>query len=442
MEGRKIAAIIVGVLLMGVIGLCGLTAYGSYLWLQAHDGQVRFFELATEWTETSETRHYDLTAPLDLEIETDSGDITLIAEDRADVEVEIVKKAWGETVAEAEAAAAALRVEEQQAGNRLSLRYIQSEAITVAGTRGGPDQVSFTVHAPAEMAARLTSRQGKVQSTGVSGPLEIASTFGSAVLRSHTGAADIHCNYGILDIQGLDAGLEEVSITASFGDVQLSDLAGADFEIEAVNGRLSIQNLAASGEVFISNQFGDLDITDVQAGTLIVQDQNGKISIERGMVDGELNVSNQFGDITVIQVQAARYDLKTNNGDLSVDGAAGTLDLQNAFGDILVTQAEEAILTLDTENGNVNFSGELNESAEHTIQNSFGNITLAFPAGSAFDIHLKTEFGQIHSELPLTMSGDLSETDWQGAMNGGGHLLSATTNNGNISLLAIAIEDD
>jgi DUF4097 and DUF4098 domain-containing protein YvlB len=421
-----------------VIGLCGLTAYGSYLWLQAHDGQVRFFNFATEWAETSETHNYALTGPLDLEIETGSGDITLIAEDRTDVEVEIVKKAWGETPAEAESDAAALRVEVQQDGSRLSLRYFQPEAFTVGGTRGGPDQVSFTVHAPIEMAARLMASQGEVQVTGMSGPLEITSTFGGVVLRNHNGAVDVRCELGNLDVQGLAAGPGEVSLVASFGDVLLSDLAGADFKIEAMKARLSIQGLTASGEVFVSNQFGDIEIADIGAASLMVEDQNGRVSVERGRLDGDLEVSNQFGEISVVQVGAAGYDLKTNNGDLTVAGASGRLDLQNAFGDILITEAEEAILALETQNGNIDFSGGLDGSASHTVQNSFGNITLAFPASSAFDVHLRTEFGRIQSDLPLTMSGELSETDWQGAVNGGGPLLSATTNNGNISLLAIA----
>jgi DUF4097 and DUF4098 domain-containing protein YvlB len=438
MRGRQIAGIVVSVLLLVVIGLCGLTAYGSYLWLQAHDGQVRFFEFATEWAEVSETRRYEITAPLDLEIETEFGYITLIGEDRADIEVEITKKAWGETVAEAEAAAAALRIEEQQAEDRLTLRYTLPQTFTVAGARREPDGASFTVRAPTEIAARLTASRGEVQSTGISGPIEITSLFGGVVLRDHTGPVDLDCNYGNLSVQGLEAGLEEVSITSSFGDVQMEDLSGSDFRIAAMNGRLSIQNLFASGSVSVSNQFGDLELTDIRAASMTAEDQNGKISIERGMVDGDLEVNNQFGDIAITQVEAARYDLKTNNGDLTIAEATGMLDLQNAFGDILITQAKEAILELETENGNINFSGELSENASHTIQNRFGNISLALPERSAFDVHLKTEFGQIHSELPLTTSGDLSETDWQGAMNGGGPLLSATTNNGNISLLATA----
>jgi DUF4097 and DUF4098 domain-containing protein YvlB len=253
---------------------------------------------------------------------------------------------------------------------------------------------------------------------------------------------DIQCNYGNLDVQALDAGTGEVSLASSFGEVQLVDLAGADFRIEAMNGRLAIQNLAAAGDVTITNQFGDLEITDFQAASLTARDQNGKISIERGALGGSLEASNQFGDITIAQVAASHYDLQTNNGDLNVAGANGGLNLQNAFGDILITQAEGAILELTTNNGNVNFTGSLDESAAHTIQNSFGNITLSIPSSSAFDIHLKTEFGQIRSELPLTMSGELSETDWQGDLNGGGPLLSATTNNGNISLLVTEIEEN
>jgi DUF4097 and DUF4098 domain-containing protein YvlB len=441
MKGRRVAIIIVGILFLGVLGLCGLTVYGSYRWLQANNVNLRLLDFANVSAEVSETRQYQLPEPLSLAIETESGDISLIAEDREGVEVEIVKKAWGATESEALAAAEALHIEEQQQGGRLSLRFVQPNTVDLMSARGGSDEVSFTVRAPARLAAKLVANQGEVQASGAVGRLEIENTFGGVGVHGHTGPLLVQCDYGNLEVQDLEAGDEDVTLAASFGNLSLQNLAGAGFEIDAANGRVSIQGLAASEAVAVSGAFGDIEIQDIRAALLTVTDQNGKISISRGELEGNLEVTGGFADVTVEQLAAARYMLKNNNGDLNLDGSSGALQLENSFGDILISNATGAVLDLQTENGNIEFSGALDQGAAHTIENSFGNITLAFPADSAFDIQLKTEFGQIRSEFPLTMSGELRETEWQGTLNGGGPLLSATTNNGNITLSPAPVEN-
>jgi DUF4097 and DUF4098 domain-containing protein YvlB len=434
MRGRRIGIIIVGILFLGVLGLCGLTVYGSYSWLRAQNANLRILDFATVSAEATETRQYQLPDPIELEIETEAGDITLIAEDRPDVEVEIVKTAWGASEAEALAAAEALRIEEEQQGGRLTLRYLQPETIDMMSARGGADEVSFTVRAPIELAAKLVANQGEVEASGATGPLEITNSFGGVRVHDHTGRLSINGDYGNLDVQDSAAGAENVDLNTTFGDLSLQNLAGADFQIGAANGRVTIQGLTATGTVTVSNQFGDMEISDLRAAALDARNQNGKVSVEQGELDRSLEVTSEFADVTVEQVTADRYTLKTNNGDLIIAGAHGALELENTFGDILITGATDAVLDLKTENGNIDFSGALDPGADHTIQNSFGNISLAFPAESAFDLLLKTEFGQIRSEFPVTISGALSETEWQGTLNGGGPLLSATTNNGNISL--------
>ena len=50
------------------------------------------------------------------------------------------------------------------------------------------------------------------------------------------------------------------------------------------------------------------------------------------------------------------------------------------------------------------------------------------------EIYLKTSFGEITSDMPVMITGNLSETEWKGTLNGGGESLRAETNNGDISL--------
>jgi hypothetical protein len=45
---------------------------------------------------------------------------------------------------------------------------------------------------------------------------------------------------------------------------------------------------------------------------------------------------------------------------------------------------------------------------------------------------LKTDFGKVKCDLPITLSGSLNEKHWIGAINGGGESLDASTSNGDI----------
>jgi hypothetical protein len=40
--------------------------------------------------------------------------------------------------------------------------------------------------------------------------------------------------------------------------------------------------------------------------------------------------------------------------------------------------------------------------------------------------------------MPVMITGNLSETEWKGTLNGGGETLRAETNNGDISLIILS----
>jgi DUF4097 and DUF4098 domain-containing protein YvlB len=191
------------------------------------------------------------------------------------------------------------------------------------------------------------------------------------------------------------------------------------------------------GEAIIYNQFGSIDIQSLSASRLEVENNNGAIDLKDCQLDGLVQVTNMFGDVHLADVSSEIYRLKTNNGLLAVEGAQGTLELGNEFGDIQVTGASQAVLDIKTTNGRIEFSGSLDQDSIHNLQNNFGTIILSIPADSALDLSLKTEFGRIISDLPVSLTGELNETSWQATLNGGGALLSAQTTNGDILLKSL-----
>ncbi|MFZ5879888.1 MAG: DUF4097 family beta strand repeat-containing protein, partial [Chloroflexota bacterium] len=66
-------------------------------------------------------------------------------------------------------------------------------------------------------------------------------------------------------------------------------------------------------------------------------------------------------------------------------------------------------------------------------------ISLSLPADTAVDVDLQTEFGNITSDIPVTviLSGEVEKSHQVGTMNGGGPELKVSTQSGNITIKAL-----
>ena len=201
---------------------------------------------------------------------------------------------------------------------------------------------------------------------------------------------------------------------------------------------MQAEDVQALGDLELETSFSALSLDDFSAAALSAETENGAVRLERGTVSGALSAGSSFGSITVKAVAAESYTLVSSNGTIILDGASGRLDLRTSFGSISVRGAENAVLALESSNGNISFSGSLDPEESHYAETSFGGIDLEIPAGSAFEIALQTSFGRITSDIPISLSGSISqspsENHWQGSTNGGGPLLRAETSNGDIAI--------
>jgi DUF4097 and DUF4098 domain-containing protein YvlB len=131
--------------------------------------------------------------------------------------------------------------------------------------------------------------------------------------------------------------------------------------------------------------------------------------------------------------------LHTNSGSITVSGAAGKLKAHTDFGGIKIKNAQDVTLDLKTKSGTVEFSGSLG-AGPHMVQSEFGEIDLTLPADSKLNVDLSTDFGNIHSDLPITVTlNGSSNSDGDkisGSINGGGAKFTAQTNSGSVAIHA------
>ena len=83
------------------------------------------------------------------------------------------------------------------------------------------------------------------------------------------------------------------------------------------------------------------------------------------------------------------------------------------------------------------FSGSLG-TGPHTVSSDFGEIDLTLPADSKLNVDLSTDFGNINSDLPITIvtNGNSGSDGDQivGSINGGGEQLTVQTNSGGVNI--------
>ncbi|MDX1436716.1 MAG: hypothetical protein R3335_07895, partial [Anaerolineales bacterium] len=129
--------------LAGVGGLCALTVFGVFSWFIVSGPQVSVLDAASVSAEA--IGELSFAARPNLVIRSSAGNIEVRGSDRAGIEVELAKKAWGADQEAAERALEALEVAIQEGGDTLELTYQRPEQINLIGGRSGMDSVSFVV---------------------------------------------------------------------------------------------------------------------------------------------------------------------------------------------------------------------------------------------------------------------------------------------------------
>jgi DUF4097 and DUF4098 domain-containing protein YvlB len=311
------------------------------------------------------------------------------------------------------------------------------------------DEKRFAVNAPAKLNVENTA--GKVTVTGGSGKEIVI-----AIRKKGFGAtqADADAALAALTIDTTQNGdavtvkvipqnpanqvdftitvPEETAITTSnlFGDTTLSNIKG-DIDLKTNAGSVRVSD--AQGKIKLQSDFGEIRLERATADTLDIDSNAGNIKLKQVTVKETVTANTEFGNVSLDQAIAKTYDLKTNAGKIEVSGASGSLKAATDFGGIEVTGGEKVQLNLKSNSGSIRYSGSLGEGP-HTVRTDFGSITLILPKDSALDVSLKTDFGSIKSDLPISLSGTQSRTSWVGTTNGGGASLTAKTNNGTIAI--------
>lgn len=436
----KKPVVIILLSLAALFVLAGIAAVFFFAFVSDINGFGRASIAAT--AEESKSLKVDAEKIITLKVIDDAGDVTIVGADVDTVSVEVVKTAYGTTQANAEGALKKIKYDIKQTGNTITLRHTVPNVrtnvpVNVIGVNW--DIVDFIVTVPSEALVDVDAGYGEVNVSDTHGNVKILNDFGDITLKNIQGKVIVDTESGQVDASSISAGEETIELSSGFGKIILEKASSKDVRLDSNSGNLEMNEVRASGNVTMSTDFGNINFSSGSANSLNIDTQSGKITFTKLTLQSTLMAKSEFGEISVEQVKAASYDLQTNSGSITADGVFGNVKAHSGFGSVTVKNGASVTIDLSTQSGSVDFEGSLGDGT-HSIYSEFGDINLTIPADSALNVDLKTDFGSIKSDIPITvvLSGDSDgeENHQTGTMNDGGAQLTVETQSGNISILA------
>ncbi len=230
------------------------------------------------------------------------------------------------------------------------------------------------------------------------GPLDLRVhlDYGSVRVRTRPGAtaATVRCTPSIgsrdQDVDaaqsvrvGLDGTVLDVRGTAS-GWRRFLRPGSADIEIEAPEGS-SVSVTTAYADVEVAGRVGDCS----------VQTTGGEIRVEEA---ARARLETKHAGVALGRV-ADGGRLESTHGNLRVRQAAGAIELTASAGDVELDRATGDVTVRNTY-GAVRI-GELS-SGSCAVTTSYGSVAIGIPTGTAAYLDLRSDHGQVRSELGRT----------------------------------------
>jgi DUF4097 and DUF4098 domain-containing protein YvlB len=331
--------IILVLLLVGLVGGAGIVEWG----------QNRNFDFP--WQETYSYTEDVPARPVpknaQITIRTTHGNITVHAEETAEIRVTARKNAHADNETEAHGAADAIHVAVTQTDSGFTVEPSGSSS------NGRPVYVDLDVHVPKGATLYLQSDRGNIQVSGVTGNITMEGRDGDIEAHQVGGDVTVDSNKGDVRVTGA-AGI--VRVTGRGNQVELSDIQGA---------------VTLDGEYFGPLRFARLTkgVHFVSARSdLVVTQLSGRIETSGA---GDMEIYDAAGNVT----------LTTTKRDLTLDNVTGKIHVENRSGNVTMR-----------------FPQPPKEQVE--ISNQSGDIDITMPAKSEFDLSARADRGELNCSFP------------------------------------------
>jgi Putative adhesin len=234
-------------------------------------------------------RTYSVSGPVDLEVLTRSGDISVRNGPAGSVVVHgkiHVGERWLTGSRQGDVSEVEKNPPISQNGNSIRIDYLKYHDISV----------DYEITAPADTSVQTQSGSGNQSAEGLAGKLNLESGSGDMRLREIGGS---------------------VHLRTGSGDVDARGLSGA-FDVECGSGDVRIEGNGTGGDSRVRTGSGSIQLRGIKGG---------------------LRAESGSGDVTVSGTQTAAWDVRTSSGNVELElqpGAAFDLNATAGSGNVVV----------------------------------------------------------------------------------------------------------
>ena len=255
-------------------------------------------------------RTLTVSGPVDLDVTTGSGDITVRTGPAGSVRVTgriRASQSWLGTGPSAAEKVKAIEAKPpiEQTGNAIRIGRIEDRELQQNVS------ISYEITAPAQCALRSHTGSGDQTIGDISGPIEIGSGSGNIALGAIGGRVDA---------------------STGSGDITAGAVRGP---LSAKSGSGNVRAGGVSGELVVSTASGDIEVSQAAAGSVRASAASGNVRLTG--IQGSLRASSSSGDISVQGTPTGEWQLSSASGNVSValpPSAGFDLDAQTSSGSI------------------------------------------------------------------------------------------------------------
>jgi len=290
--------------------------------------------MAARPTLASDDGHFDrtltVTGTVDLDVQTDSGEITVRTGDSSKVEIHgriHANHGWFGTQAEQRIHEIEANPPIEQNGNTIRVGHIENHDWK------NNISISYELLVPVQTKLRSESGSGDQVVGGIAGPADASSGSGSVRLSKIGGETHARTGSGDIELNEIHGAAKAI---AGSGSIRAIGIAGA---LSASSGSGSVKfEQTAAGDVEIGTGSGDVEIKGAK-GAVKVQTGSGSITAQ-GDPTGDWRLHTGSGDVSVELSQQASFNLvaRTSSGsidtnrEIAVQGKLSPRELQGKVG--------------------------------------------------------------------------------------------------------------
>jgi hypothetical protein len=152
-------------------------------------------------------------------------------------------------------------------------------------------------------------------------------------------------------------------------------------------------------------------------------------------LEGDTNLETSGGDVGVSSL-AGNLTARTSGGDIKLRDLSGDVNVKTSGGDITLENARGRV-EAHTSGGDVTAALARGNAKGGEIETSGGDIKIRVDPAVSLNLDASASSGEVISDLPLKVTGEISQSRLHATLGSGGETLRVHTDGGSVHISAL-----